>query len=227
MTQTPIVDIKNMSYFYGQGDHRRAILQNVSLQVFPGEMVVLKGPSGSGKTTLLTIIGGLRRPQEGVCLVNGQDIARMSKSKADEFRRSIGFVFQQHNLLGFLNVRDNIVMSGTLRKITSMFDLSERIKNLLSDVGLGGLHRRFPKNLSVGQKQRVSIIRALVNDPVLILADEPTASLDWDSANRVMQIFKQQVKEHGKSLILVSHDDRLFSYADRVVTLLDGQLVPS
>lgn len=227
MTQTPIVDIKNMSYFYGQGDHRRAILQNVSLQVFPGEMVVLKGPSGSGKTTLLTIIGGLRRPQEGVCLVNGQDIARMSKSKADEFRRSIGFVFQQHNLLSFLNVRDNIVMSGTLRKITSMFDLSERIKNLLSDVGLGGLHRRFPKNLSVGQKQRVSIIRALVNDPVLILADEPTASLDWDSANRVMQIFKQQVKEHGKSLILVSHDDRLFSYADRVVTLVDGRLVQS
>jgi putative ABC transport system ATP-binding protein len=188
-------------------------------------MVILKGPSGSGKTTLLTIIGGLRRPQEGTCIVKGQNISNISRTGAAEFRRSIGFVFQQHNLLGFLNVRDNILMSGVLGRSMSKSGLVEKIKTYLMDVGLSGLLRRFPKHLSVGQKQRVSIIRALINDPVLILADEPTASLDWESANRVMQIFKQQVKEQGKSVILVSHDDRLFAYADRVVNLLDGRIV--
>ncbi len=225
MKSNPIVLIENMSYYYGSGEDRRAILKDLSLSVYPGEMVILKGPSGSGKTTLLTIIGGLRRPQEGECIVNGQNVTHLSRSKSAQFRRSIGFVFQQHNLLGFLNVRDNILMSGVLGKILQRHDIIERIKGYLSDVGLSGLLRRFPKHLSVGQKQRVSIIRALINDPVLILADEPTASLDWESANRVMQIFKHQVKEQGKSVILVSHDDRLFSYADRVVNLLDGRIV--
>ncbi len=149
MTDNPIVHIENMSYYYGSGEDRRAILKDLSLNVYPGEMVILKGPSGSGKTTLLTIIGGLRRPQEGTCIVKGQNISNISRTGAAEFRRSIGFVFQQHNLLGFLNVRDNILMSGVLGRSMSKSGLVEKIKTYLMDVGLSGLLRRFPKHLAV------------------------------------------------------------------------------
>lgn len=217
--QNPTISVKNLFHAYGTGDGRRDVLKNVHLSVMPGEMVILSGPSGSGKTTLLTLLGALRTPQRGEISVLGQDLMTTPQDQSTILRRRIGFIFQQHNLLKFLTSAENIMMAmGHDRAgITRQDALA-----LLSQVGLGDKANSNVGELSVGQKQRVSIARALVHHPDLILADEPTASLDWQSAQDMMALFRDKTRNEGKSALIVSHDNRLFNYADRTVRILDG-----
>ncbi len=219
MSHTPTISVQNLFHAYGTGEGRRDVLKNVHLEVAAGEMVILSGPSGSGKTTLLTLLGALRTPQRGQIRVLGQDLITTSQEQSMLLRRRIGFIFQQHNLLKFLTSQENIRMAMGHDRLDVT---KEEALALLHQVGLGDKANSNVNELSVGQKQRVSIARALVHQPDLILADEPTASLDWQSAQDMMALFRDKIKNEGKSALIVSHDNRLFNYADRTVRILDG-----
>ncbi len=219
MSHTPTISVQNLFHAYGTGEGRRDVLKNVHLEVAAGEMVILSGPSGSGKTTLLTLLGALRTPQRGQIRVLGQDLITTSQEQSMLLRRRIGFIFQQHNLLKFLTSQENIMMAMGHDRLDVT---KEEALALLHQVGLGDKANSNVNELSVGQKQRVSIARALVHQPDLILADEPTASLDWQSAQDMMALFRDKIKNEGKSALIVSHDNRLFNYADRTVRILDG-----
>lgn len=219
MTAAMTISVANLYHAYGTGEGRRDVLKDVRLNVAAGEMVILSGPSGSGKTTLLTLLGALRTPQRGEIRVLGHDLMTTSQEDSMILRRRIGFIFQQHNLLKFLTSRENIMMAmGHDRADVTQ----EEALTLLAQVGLADKAGSNVSELSVGQKQRVSIARALVHNPDLILADEPTASLDWQSAQDMMALFRDKIKNEGKSALIVSHDNRLFGYADRMVRILDG-----
>lgn len=219
MTQVSTISVANLYHAYGTGEGRRDVLKDVRLEVAAGEMVILSGPSGSGKTTLLTLLGALRTPQRGQIRVLGQDLTSSSPEQSMILRRRIGFIFQQHNLLKFLTSQENIMMAmGHDRADVT----AEEAQTLLAQVGLADKANSNVSELSVGQKQRVSIARALVHNPDLILADEPTASLDWQSAQDMMALFREKIKNENKSALIVSHDNRLFGYADRTVRILDG-----
>ncbi len=219
MTPDLTIAVSNLYHAYGTGDGRRDVLKDVRLEVAAGEMVILSGPSGSGKTTLLTLLGALRSPQRGQIRVLGQDLMTTSQDQSMHLRRKIGFIFQQHNLLKFLTSQENIMMAiGHDRAGVT----SAEAQALLAQVGLADKASSNVGELSVGQKQRISIARALVHNPDLILADEPTASLDWQSAQDMMALFRDKIKNEGKSALIVSHDNRLFGYADRTVRILDG-----
>ncbi len=219
MTPTSTISVKNLFHAYGTGEGRRDVLKDVHLEVAAGEMVILSRPSGSGKTTLRTLLGALRSPQRGRITVLGQDLMATPQDQSTILRRKIGFIFQQHNLLKFLSARENVMMAmGHNRPDVTQ----QEADTLLGLVGLSDKATSNVSELSVGQKQRVSIARALVHHPDLILADEPTASLDWQSAQDMMALFRDKIKNEGKSALIVSHDNRLFNYADRMVRILDG-----
>ncbi|MBI2830363.1 MAG: ABC transporter ATP-binding protein, partial [Chloroflexi bacterium] len=189
-----------------------------------GEIVLIMGPSGSGKTTLLTIAGGLLRPTSGLVKVEGEDISRLPDATLSSLRREkIGFVFQSFNLLGALTALENVLVALNLAGQKDNAALA-KAKKLLTDFGLGNrLHFR-PDKLSGGEKQRVSIARALANDPDLILADEPTANLDSQRGHEVMELLRDVAKKQGKTVVIVSHDQRIMDIADRVMWLEDGKL---
>lgn len=224
MTQH-LVDVENLSFDYQHGAHRQRVLDNVSLHLAAGEVVVLTGPSGSGKSTLLTIIGALRRAVAGRVEVLGQTLIDARERTLIELRRRIGFIFQQHNLAPALTVAQNIQMglqhSGTHRAR----DAAARIRRTAERVGLGEHLQKLPKQLSGGQQQRTGIARALVNEPKLILADEPTASLDRDSGQAVLELF-DELAQSGSAVVLVTHDKRVIEQADRILMLEEGRTVP-
>ena len=172
------VELSDVTFAYGEGELRREVLKEVSLAVAPGEIVLLTGPSGSGKTTLLTLIGALRAMQEGSALVLGQQMRGATEAQRVRLRRRIGFIFQNHNLLGFLSARQNVAMALELEGGLSEGERLERAGSMLAAVGLADHAEKVPAKLSCGQRQRVAVARALVATPGLILADEPTAALD-------------------------------------------------
>ncbi|WP_013321092.1 DevA family ABC transporter ATP-binding protein [Gloeothece verrucosa] len=220
----PVVDIKNLDHFFGQGALRKQILFHINLTLLPGEVVILKGPSGSGKTTLLTLMGGLRSPQAGSLQVFGQELVGAKKQKLIETRRKIGYIFQAHNLLDCLTARQNVQMSIELHQGISEREIKQRSIAMLESVGLGERVNYYPRNLSGGQKQRVAIARALVSRPKMVLADEPTASLDSKSGHDVVVLMQQLAKEQGCTILIVTHDNRILDVADRIVELEDGYL---
>ena len=224
MISDPVIDIKNINFYFGKGTLSKQVLFDVDLEIYPGEIVLMTGPSGSGKTTLLTLIGGLRSAPEGSLKVFGQQLVGASKSKLVEVRRDIGYIFQAHNLLKSLTAIQNVQMSLELHPEISAEEMHQKEEEILQAVGLGDHMNYYPENLSGGQKQRVAIARALVSHPKLILADEPTASLDSKSGRDVVEIMQHLAKEQGGTILIVTHDNRILDIADRIVHMEDGRL---
>ncbi|WP_026735352.1 DevA family ABC transporter ATP-binding protein [Fischerella sp. PCC 9605] len=225
MIKEPVISIQHLNHYYGKGALRRQILFDISLEIYPGEIVLMTGPSGSGKTTLLSLIGGLRSVQEGSLRFLGEELYRASQTKLVNLRRKIGYIFQAHNLLEFLTARQNVQMAVELNKYISQQEAIAKSERILRAVGLGPRINYYPDSLSGGQKQRIAIARALVNSPALVLADEPTAALDKQSGRDVVELMQRLAKEQGTSILLVTHDNRILDIADRIVEMEDGVLV--
>lgn len=221
-----IVSVKRLNFSYGTGDLEYHVLKDISLTIQAGEIVILTGPSGSGKTTLLTLIGALRRADKGSIYVMGQELVGATEYQLNQTRLKTGYIFQQHNLLDSLTAVQNVCLSLELRPHLNERQRIARATKILSDVGLSErLHHR-PHQLSGGQKQRVSIARALSAKPNLILADEPTSSLDKASGAEAVTILKTLAHKHKTTILLVTHDYRILDIADRIIHLEDGRITP-
>ncbi|MEL7058398.1 MAG: ATP-binding cassette domain-containing protein [Acidobacteriota bacterium] len=213
---------RGVNHTFGSGGLEKQVLFEVDLQLDAGEVVMLSGPSGSGKTTLLTLIGALRTLQDGEMTVLGCDLRRASEKDRNRLRRGIGFVFQQHNLLGFLTARQNVELMFQLHPKVSRHEARRRTEDMLAKVGLEDHLNEHSSHLSGGQQQRVSIARALVGNPRLILADEPTAALDSQTGRRVVDLLSELAVDNGCSVLIVTHDARVLDAAHRIVTIEDG-----
>jgi putative ABC transport system ATP-binding protein len=219
---TPIV-LEDVCYAYGKGALEKQILFDIGTRIEGGEIVILTGPSGSGKTTLLTLIGALRSAQQGSVKVLGQELLKASEKALIKVRRQIGYIFQSHNLLDSLTIHQNVQMALQLGGVRGA-EARERITAVLQRVGLAEHEHKFPGELSGGQKQRAGIARALVNRPQIVLADEPTASLDKQSGRDVVDLIQDLAREDGSAVILVTHDNRILDVADRILHLEDGRM---
>jgi putative ABC transport system ATP-binding protein len=199
-------------------------VDTVTLTVSPGEFVALVGPSGSGKTTLLAMLAGLLKPTSGSIRIDGQELTKMSEGERTAFRRQkVGFTFQANNLVPFLTALENVEL---MLRLNGNFDKAgqARARDLLARLGLSDRLNNLPRQLSGGQQQRVAIARALIHDPAVVLADEPTASLDTERAFQVVETFSQLVHEEQRAGIMVTHDLRMVRYVDRVIHMLDGKV---
>jgi putative ABC transport system ATP-binding protein len=215
--------VEGVTRRFGSGATEVVAVKDISLTVTPGEVVLIMGPSGSGKTTLLSMLGGLLKPSEGRVQIGRDDLTRLSERSLPAVRlRRIGFVFQDFNLLSALSVLDNVALVGQLAGL-SRKAARGRARELLEELGLGHRLSFLPEKLSGGEKQRVAIARALVNAPDIILADEPTANLDSHHGYETMRLLRRIAKEENRSVIIVSHDQRIRDIADRVLWLEDGQ----
>lgn len=219
----PTVTAQNLTHTFGKGTLRRTVLSNISLALHPGEIVLLTGPSGSGKTTLLTLMGALRSVQEGSLRILDQELKGAKKRQLVKLRNQIGFIFQSHNLLDCLTAAENVEMALKLHKI-SRLERQSRSHAMLSAVGLGEHSHKYPDQLSGGQKQRVAIARALVSEPKIVLADEPTASLDSHSGRDVVNLIQQLAHQQHCTVLLVTHDTRILDIAERHLHIEDGKL---
>lgn len=219
-----IVSAKKLTHAFGKGALRKLVLSDVDLELRAGEVVILEGPSGSGKTTLLTLIGALRRVQIGSLTVLNHSLYKAKRSSLMRTRGQIGFVFQNHNLLACLSAWENVSMSLKLHPKIPKSHYRLRAESVLQAVGLADHVDAYPQQLSGGQKQRVAIARALVNHPKLLLADEPTSSLDSQSGRNVVDIIKRLACEEGCAVLLVTHDNRILDIADRTLHIEDGCL---
>ena len=224
MAQTCPVELNNVTFAYGEGELRRTVLRDVALRIEAGEIVLLTGPSGSGKTTLLTLIGALRAMQQGQARILGQELAAAREAERVALRSRIGFIFQSHNLLGFLTARQNVAMALELHGGLSEAGRLARAADMLAAVGLADHVDKLPAKLSGGQRQRVAVARALVAQPGLILADEPTAALDRASGQEVVHLLRDLARRQGTPILLVTHDPRILDIADRIVAMEDGRI---
>jgi len=217
------VDVDHLDHFYGSGDTKKQVLFDNCLKIYPGEIVIMTGPSGSGKTTLLTLIGTLRNVQQGSLRILGHELKGVNQDDSNILRKSIGFIFQAHNLFESLTAFQNVQMSTELQGIP-MDTARPKIDALLTRLDLGKRIQYKPKSLSGGQKQRVAVARGLIHQPKLVLADEPTAALDAKSGREVVTIFQELAKEHKSTILIVTHDDRILDVADRIVRMEDGYI---
>jgi putative ABC transport system ATP-binding protein len=224
MAAAAAIDVQGLCHWYGTGTMRRQVLQGVNLQVAAGEVVLLTGPSGCGKTTLLTLVGALRQVQQGSVRVLGQDLQGAGRRERQQLRRSIGMIFQGHNLLRCLTAEQNVQMGSDLLPGLSYRARRDQAREWLRAVGLGDQLNKLPHDLSGGQKQRVAIARALAARPRLLLADEPTAALDSKTGREVVELLQRLAREQGCAVLMVTHDPRILDIADRLVRMEDGQL---
>ena len=223
MTAETRIALEDVSYSYGKGALRKQILFDIGTRIEAGQIVILTGPSGSGKTTLLTLIGALRSAQKGSVRVLGRELLNASERALMKARRQIGYIFQSHNLLDSLSIHQNVQMALQLRGVKGN-EAQDRIASVLERVGLGEHENKYPRELSGGQKQRAGIARALVTRPQVVLADEPTASLDKQSGRDVVELIQDLAREDGSAVILVTHDNRILDIADRILHLEDGRM---
>ncbi|MFP4975192.1 ABC transporter ATP-binding protein [Paenibacillus sp. CN-4] len=219
------LQITEVSKYYNEGLNRIVALDRASIKVDPGEFVAVVGPSGSGKSTFLSVAGALLRVSSGEVLLNGKDLSKLSDRQLSDIRlHEIGFIMQASNLVPYLNVLDQLLvvkrMSGTVRAADKAFAVK-----LLEELGLGKKLKSYPEELSGGEKQRIAIARALINDPSVILADEPTASLDTKRAHEVVSLIAHEVRTRRKAAIMVTHDERLLTYCDKMYRMEDGKLM--
>ncbi len=226
ITSEPIVRLRNVTKVFGPGEGRTVAVQGVSLEAHRGEFIMLLGPSGSGKTTLLTLIAGLMCPTSGHASLFGRNIVHYSANELQELRaRRIGFVFQTFHLIDALTVVENVALALRFAGATRS-ESRRRAVDLLSRLGVRHLSRKYPGMLSHGEKQRVAVARAIANDAALILADEPTASLDIDQGLNIIRLLHRYAVEDDKCVIVASHDTRIVDCADRIVKLENGVCVP-
>lgn len=217
-----ILDLKGIQKSFQDGEEKRTVLNNLQLEVAAGEFVAILGPSGSGKSTLLSIAGVLMSADKGRIILDGQDISQATQKIWTSIRREkIGFVFQSHQLLPYLTVYDQLLMAGKMSRVKN---LDQRIKELLNDLGISNCAKKFPKQLSGGQKQRAAIARAFLAKPALILADEPTASLDEARGRQIAELLQKETKENHSAAIMVTHDERILDVVDHVYRLREGRL---
>ena len=218
-----VIELKNISKSYGQGNAKVDALKDVNFEAKEGEVVLIEGPSGAGKSTFLTIAGALQKPTSGEVFIGGKDVTNYSPKQADALRLDkIGFVLQAYNLVPYLTVKEQFILVDKVKKSGNMS--KDRLDNILNELGIMQLINKYPKELSGGQQQRVAIARALYADPAIILADEPTASLDSEKVEEVGKLFKSLAKQKEKAIILVTHDLRLNKYSDKIYEMLDGRL---
>ena len=217
-----VLEMKNIYKKYGEKHTEVIALKELSFAVQPGEFVAVIGPSGSGKSTFLTIAAGLQAPTSGEVIVGGQSLNKLTKKQrlAQRFQK-IGFILQSSNLVPFLTVEDQFHL---IEKVDKSRKNSELKEQLLETLGFKELRNSYPRDLSGGERQRVAIACALYHEPDVILADEPTASLDTEKAFDVVQLLAKEAKEKDKGIIMVTHDERLLKYCDRVVRIRDGEL---
>lgn len=220
-----VISISNLNHYFGNGTLKKQVLFDVNLDIYPGKIVLMTGPSGSGKTTLLSLIGALRSVQEGSLKIFKQEMNNANEEQMVQARCFIGYIFQAHNLLPFMTVRENVQMSIELHENISKQEARIKSEAMLAEVGLGERINYYPENLSGGQKQRVAIARALVSHPKLVLADEPTAALDKKTGRDVVNLMQRLAKEQGCTILLVTHDNRILDIADRIVEMEDGRLL--
>ncbi|HTH46750.1 MAG TPA: ABC transporter ATP-binding protein [Candidatus Limnocylindria bacterium] len=224
MAAPPIVVVRDLSKVYRQGDINVTALNSVSLDIAPGEFVVLMGPSGSGKSTLLHIIAGIDRPTSGSAKVQGIDIAQLNESQLADWRnQNVGFVFQSFNLIPVLTAAENVELPLLLTDL-SRKERRQQTQTALELVGLADRGHHRPDQLSGGQQQRAAIARALVTDPALIVADEPTGNLDAKSAGDVLEILQSLTRTAGKTVVMVTHDPKSASYGSRSLHLEKGEI---
>ena len=223
MENAPI-RLANVNHSFGGGSLRKQILFDISVEIRRGEIVIVTGPSGSGKTTMLTLIGALRSAQEGSVRVFDEELRGASARTLEKVRRDVGYIFQAHNLLDALSATQNVMLSLPLDRVGKR-EARKRAEEWLHAVGLGERLDHHPSQLSGGQRQRVAIARALAGSPRIILADEPTASLDKQSGREVVDLMQDLARKQGVTVLLVTHDNRILDIADRIVHLEDGRLM--
>ena len=217
-----LIELDNVSRSFGEGHKRIEALKDTSFSIGEGEFVAIIGPSGSGKSTLLTLIGGLQQPSKGTVEINEKPFSAVTEKKRAALRfKEIGFILQASNLVPFLTVKDQLNLVNKVEK--SKVDIQKQ-NDLLQELGILDLKDKYPSDLSGGERQRVAIARALYHDPSVILADEPTASLDSEKAFEVVEILARETKNKKKATIMVTHDERLISYCDKVYVMKDGVL---
>jgi putative ABC transport system ATP-binding protein len=220
-----LIQVRDLDKKYQRGSEEIHVLQGLNLDVEKSEFVAFMGPSGSGKTTLLNLLGGLDVPSKGTITVAGDEITHMSSGKLTEWRaRHVGFVFQMYNLIPVLNAFQNVELPLLLTRLSKK-ERREHVETALSVVGLADRMRHFPRQLSGGQEQRVAIARAIVSDPTFLLCDEPTGDLDRRSADEIMDLIGQLVKQYGKTVLMVTHDPVVAQRADTTLYLEKGALV--
>ena len=224
MFTRPIVSIRNLNQYLGEGSLKTHVLFDINFDIYPGEIVIMTGPSGSGKTTLLTLIGALRSVQSGSLTVFDRELCAASPQQLVQLRRHIGYIFQGHNLLEFLTAVENVQAALETHEGINYKAARSKAIEMLQEVRLGDRINHYPHDLSGGQKQRVAIARALVSRPGLILADEITASLDSKTGREVVEILMKLSKEQGCAILIVTHDNRILDVADQIIRMEDGHL---
>ncbi len=217
-----ILKIENLSKVYGEGENQVKALDNVSFSVPKGQFVAIIGPSGSGKSTLLHILGGVDRPTSGKVYLDGQDVYAQNEDQLAIFRRrQVGLIYQFYNLIPVLNVTENITLPVLMdgKKVDKAY-----LDELVGLLSLKGREKHLPNELSGGQQQRVSIGRALINNPAVMLADEPTGNLDSKNSHEILELLKLSHKKYGQTLIVITHDSNIALQADRIITINDGKI---
>ena len=219
-----VIRARNLTKLYREGSTELRALSDVSLDIHTGQLTLLMGPSGSGKTTLLSILGCILRSTEGRLELLGEDVSALPEKELPRVRReAIGFVFQGFNLFPALTATENVALALNVRGVRGEV-ARKRSEELLTEVGLRERMHAFPADMSGGQKQRVAIARALASDPPILLADEPTAALDSTSGRTVIELLQQLARQHGRAVVMVTHDPRVLTYGDRILHLEDGRL---
>jgi putative ABC transport system ATP-binding protein len=224
MKPDPAVSVRGLNHFFGSGDASTQALFDIDLDLARGEFVILRGASGSGKTTLMTLLAGLRDVQSGDVRVLGRGLNGADEATLTALRRRLGFIFQAHNLHESLTALQNVRMGLELHGAAAMAQWRPAAAHLLTLLGLGQRQDFLPRQLSGGQKQRVAVARALVGNPSIIFADEPTASLDEDSGRTVVEMLKTLGRERGTTSLMITHDARVIDMADRVLTMEGGRI---
>ncbi|WP_272007525.1 ATP-binding cassette domain-containing protein [Roseovarius sp. ZX-A-9] len=222
---TEPVEIHGLNHFFGSGEARKQAIFDINVSIAKGSLTILMGPSGSGKTTLLTLIGALREIQEGNVRLLDHELNGATEAELVGLRRRLGFIFQAHNLHESLTATQNVLMGLEVHGKGNAVKQRQASHHMLDLLGLADRRDYFPGNLSGGQKQRVAVARALVSNPEIVLADEPTAALDKESGHTVVEMLKSLGKTRGTTTVMVTHDPRILEMADRIITLEDGRVV--
>ena len=222
MSQPPLIQLEQVTKVYRKGALETLALRGLDLSIYPGEFVALWGPSGSGKTTALNLIGALDTPTSGKVIIEGRELGGLNRRELSRLRRDrIGFVFQAYNLIPVLSAYENAEAVMALQG-ASASERKDRVMSILAEVGLQGLENRRPYELSGGQQQRVAIARAIAANPAVVLADEPTANVDSENAEKILAIMARLNRERGVTFVFSTHDPRVMKYARRLVGLVDG-----